>query len=552
MGGSETASDGVLVTETEEHPTRVSRMLGLAFSERAVMVAEVAAASGGLELTRAATFAFPAGVGLSDPDAVGSALGQFLRENAYATRAAVLGIPAKWVLSKSKEVPPADAATAAEVLRLAAEGDYSADLKDLAFDYAGEANAEAASTVLLMAVPSRYVAQVTAVAHAARLRPAAVTPIAAALGAATGRRAKHAAVLSLGPGGAEYTAQLGAHPVVMRHLGPPAASVPMLMAELRRLSAMTPASSATPINGDGNGNGSHAASARSGRNVVLWDDVGMPAAARQAVGAALGASVADGTLESFGVTDARDVADRNAHVASAVALALAGLRREGPPVDFLHSRLAPPQPQRIKRQTILAIAAAAVVVIGIAWALADHNGQRNDLAARRAKLNALQPALKESKAVVDRIAYAKAWHASQPRYLACLRDVALVIPEDGETFLTGFTLRDNMKGTLSGKSTNEKSATDLSDKLKATRRFAEVETDLNSRVAGPAGKGAPEFSFSISFRYLPPTALEPTSAVTAATAMPSPTGGAGRDAAQGSSPGGHDGESRRRSSDGRR
>ena len=540
------------MTETEEKPKRASRMLGLAFSERAVLVAEVASAPGGLELTRAATFAFPVGVSLSDPDALGTALGQFLNDNGYATRAAVLGIPAKWVLSKSKEVPPADAATAAEVLRLQAEGEFSADLKDLAFDYAGEANAEAPSTVLLMAVPSRYVAQVTDVARAAKLRPAAVTPIAAALGAATGRRAKHAAVLSLGPGGAEYTAQLGSHPVVMRHLGPPAASVPMLMAELRRLSAMTPASTVLPANS--NGNGSSAGSGRLARDVVLWDDVGMPAAARQAVGAALGTSVADGTLASFGITDARDAAHRNAHVASAVALALAGLRREGPPVDFLHSRLAPPQPQRIKRETILAVAAGVLVLIGIIWALVDLNGQRNELVARQAKLKDLQPALKKSREVVDRIAYARAWHASQPRYLACLRDVAQVIPEDGETFLTGFALRDNMKGTLSGKSTNAKSATDLSGKLKATRRFAEVETSLDSRVAGPAGRGAQEVSFSLTFRYIPPTQPEPPPVIAAAVATPSPTGNPGRDAALDASRGGgdRDGESGGRSFDGRR
>ena len=66
----------------------------------------------------------------------------------------MIGIPAKWLVVKSKELPPADPALAADMLRLGAEGEFSSELRDLVYDYAGQPSAAKSQTVLLMATPA--------------------------------------------------------------------------------------------------------------------------------------------------------------------------------------------------------------------------------------------------------------------------------------------------------------------------------------------------------------------------------------------------------------
>ena len=64
----------------------------------------------------------------------GAALAEFLRQKQFTARHAVVGLPAKWLLVKTKEVPPADSKTASDLLRLQAEGDFSSELRDLVFE----------------------------------------------------------------------------------------------------------------------------------------------------------------------------------------------------------------------------------------------------------------------------------------------------------------------------------------------------------------------------------------------------------------------------------
>ena len=309
---------------------RRNKVLGLAIGDRSVLVAEVSSSGDKPEVTRAAEFAYPAGAMLADPGAIGKALQAFLQAEGFTARLAVLGIPAKWVLTKPKDAPPAEPAVVAESLRLQAEGDFSQELKDLVFDYAGETSTSESRPVLLMAVPGRHVEQAKSLAAAAGLNALAVTPSAAALGAAaakTATGAKGAMVLSVGPGGAEFAAQHGPHPRVLRHLGS-AASPLMLAGELRRAAAMMPRGAngkpAADAGGNGTngtngtngagGNGANGATGANGpavarvapaRELTIWDGVGLDAAALRAIGEAAGASVRGGDWARWACRPAR-------------------------------------------------------------------------------------------------------------------------------------------------------------------------------------------------------------------------------------------------------
>src|SRR5687767_1402465 len=90
--------------------------LGIAVGDRSIAVAEVAPARGARdrwEARRVAEFIppAPAAAGSEAADgadaAAGEALGRFLRENGFTPARAVIGVPARWLVAREREVPPA-------------------------------------------------------------------------------------------------------------------------------------------------------------------------------------------------------------------------------------------------------------------------------------------------------------------------------------------------------------------------------------------------------------------------------------------------------------
>src|SRR4051794_67410 len=167
-------------------PTRHNKMLGIAVGEKSMLVSEVQSISDAPQVTKAAEFTYPQGTTLAkDVPAIGAALGMFLKEHGFGARIAMFGLPAKWVLSKQKEVPALEDALLADTLRLQAESEFSTELGELVYDYAGVGgvaeNVGGTASVLLLAVPKRYIDQVNQLAEAARVRVLAITPFSTAI-----------------------------------------------------------------------------------------------------------------------------------------------------------------------------------------------------------------------------------------------------------------------------------------------------------------------------------------------------------------------------------
>src|SRR5580704_10420855 len=122
--------------------------------ERSLLAAEVVAAVDRPQVVKLAEMVYPEGISLSQPAELAKAVAHFLKDNHFSTRSAVIGIPLKWLVIKSKEVPPSDDATIIQLLRLEAEAEFSSELKDLVYDFAGDPTATGPSrTVLLAATP---------------------------------------------------------------------------------------------------------------------------------------------------------------------------------------------------------------------------------------------------------------------------------------------------------------------------------------------------------------------------------------------------------------
>jgi hypothetical protein len=469
-------------------------MLGLAIGEDAVLVAELAGGDSP-KVRRLGEFAYPQGLSLEhDAPAVGRALGEFLQRQGFSGRTAVVGLPAKWLLVKPRELPPADAATAADLLRLQAEGEFSGELMDLVYDYAGEASAGSATTVLLVASPRKQIEAVEALCAAAKLTVAAITASAVALGRAT-RRERDGLVLSVSASGAELTAQKQGVSTAIRRVRAPDEPRPFI-GELRRAISTLPGGEA-------------------GRDLMLWDSTGLDAGA---LGESLAMPVRRADLLALGVDSGPSSNGDGAHYAPAIAVALAGMDAGGPVVDFLHSRLAPLKKRRIPRWAVLGgLAAVLAVVLGV-YAYNNLMQQQASLNVLKSRLANMQGEMKSADAFVSKVSFAQRWHSDDPRYLACLRDVTAAFGNDGQTYAVSLVMRETTRvapggktietGTLSGqcygKTSDQERFQRLLDQLRRNPAFADV------KLGGTQDAGRTrEVSFSVTFTYKPPVARIP-------------------------------------------
>jgi hypothetical protein len=485
---------------------RQNKVLGIAIGEHSLMAAEVAMAGERAETRKLGEMAYPAGITPATPGALGKALSQFLKEQGFGAKSAVIGIPARWLVVKPKDVPPADPSTLADLLRLQAEGEFSSELKDLVYDYTADTQAGQVKTVLLIATARKYIDAAQELCEAARLNLLAVTPSVVALGAATARAvADDALVLAVGSGGAELTSQTGGVSSGIRHLRGPGPER-SFVAELRR------AVSTMPIPSGGT------------REMVLWGDAGV---ADDALGNSLGFKVRTGDLPVLGVATANTNGDGQKY-APAVALALSALADNDLPVDFLHSRLAPPKVHRIPRWAYIAALAFVALVAFSVYSYEDLQRQQADLDKAKAQLATQMPTIRDAEQFVQKVSFAQAWRGGNPRYLACLRDITDAIPDDKQTYVTNITVKENSrektagsagsagsasagtaaaKGadaiTLSGqlylKTTDQKSAQAVVDRMRRNPAFIEAKPGPTSDV----GRGS-EVQSSINFTYLPP------------------------------------------------
>jgi hypothetical protein len=490
-------------------PVRQKKVLGIAMGERSLLAGEVVAGTDRPQVVRLAEMIYPEGISLFQPAELAKAVAHFLKDNHFASRSAVIGIPLKWLVVKPKEVPPADDVTVAQLLRLEAEAEFSTELKDLVYDFAGDAAQGGASrTVLLAATPKKYIDAIESLCDGARLGLLAITPSAMALGSMTGSSIKEEVlVLAVGSTGSELSSQRQTSATAIQTLRSGASQAPFV-SELRRAVSTLPA-------------------AQGEREMVLWDGAGLDAGN---LGQQLGVNVRAGELGAFGVdASAAGINGQGAKYASAVALALSAMGETGPGIDFLHSRLAPPRQHRIPRWGYLAAGAVILLIILAISAYSGLSSQEQMVADKNSQIAKEQSKADAARDFVSKETLAEYWRGGDPRYMACMRDLDSVIPEDGQTYATSLDIKaqtpslssqgnlpaaapaagaDDMRllfVTLQGHTANLESVTALVDRMNRNPSvFKDPKTGPETKVPRTQ-----EFLFSITFGYVPPKPSEP-------------------------------------------
>lgn len=473
------------------------KILGLAVSERCVLAAEVRVRRGRRELKRAAQLDFPEGISLDEPVPLGRALGQFLRQNHFSARRAVVGIPAKWLIIKQMKVPPVNAESTARILRIQAERDFSSDLKDLALDYASRHGADQGQSVLVVATRRRTLDQVLAMAQVARLTIQSVTSSAMALASLTARSHPEAALaLYLTADSAELTVQSAGAFHLLRRLAPPD-SCPSgansdsadpwavgLAGEVHRVVSLLPGDTVSSPPGE----------------LFIWDGVGLDAGIVPALGERLSLDVKKGEhLSVLGITHS-PFADgpEGCRFAAAAALALTGVQPGLPAIDFLHPRLASRKKAALGRKAVWATAIAATLLAACLALVLDWQKDKEEVLALRGRLAAMKDDIEAAKDMVGKVSFARGWCDTRPRFLDCMRELTLRFPEEGRIWITNFALREDARGLVSGKSVDETTVLDVLDRLNASGVFSNVKP-LYMRQAG---RDSREVSFAVSFTFV--------------------------------------------------
>jgi len=464
-------------------------MLGLVVGERSITAAEVSITRDRRQVKQTAQFIFPDDLSLEKPEELGTALAQFLRQNHFSSSRAVIGVPARWLMARDKDLPPATAEVAASTLRLQAERHSSAD--DLVFDYAGQADPRKGRKVLLAAMMRPQMERLQRMADAAGLRLLGITSATLALAGAAANAPSTSLLLTIAPDSMELAARYEGTPILLRHLATTNAAqalhngaaqdmASMIGGEVRRVVTLM------PQNGES-----------ADRSITLWDSVGLSDSElpilRDRAGLAVDNLV---DLKSLGITGSTPDAAR---YAPAIALALSAADRRLP-LDFLHSRLATRKESRIGRKTLWGIIFGALLIGLIAFLLVDLQQRETALHELQAKLDNLKPDTKAAETLNDKLSYGRGWFETRPSMLECLREITRAFRDDEPIWVSSFTLRDNHKGTLKGRTADRKYVTDpqgLIDRLQKNKNFSDVRVQELREVGGTSR----DVSFSLNFIF---------------------------------------------------
>ncbi|MEI7766430.1 MAG: PilN domain-containing protein [Phycisphaerae bacterium] len=456
--------------------SRLHKIISLIPGVNSLTLTEVTQHHGtALKVVQTATFAYPEGVTLANPAELGQALQSFIRQRQFSTRHCVMGLWGRQVLVRAKTIPPMTEALARAALRLQAEAEFTyTDEGGYNADFIGTPRSDAASTILLVAAPIPLVEQYQALAKAAGLLLTGITLIPLTL-AITSESAVW--LMPDGQGGTDLMVQADGLPVLLRHLPvdiTQAEALPTLAGDIRR--SFAGLSLAGPDT-----------------ELKLWD-VSPANADLLALRLGMKATV----LPTSTLADSAGAAPG----AASLGLARAALSATGLPLNFAQPRLsAPPPPSRRRLYTILSLLGVIVLLL-VGWALLEMWTQQTTLAETNTRLKTQDPAVAKAQRQVDQLRLARSYGTGKPLYLACLRDLTNLFPDDGVIWTTNISLQANQAGMMTGKATSESQVRALVNRMIASKQFLNAKVvDLRDASRGGA---ANEKAFTISFTYKVP------------------------------------------------
>ncbi|MCD6417146.1 MAG: hypothetical protein J7M08_10700 [Planctomycetes bacterium] len=454
-----------------------NRFLGLALEERRILAAVVQRTHGEeCALLRAATFVFPEGASWhTAPAELGLQLGAWLREQEMTGRA-LIGLPARWLLSAKRQVPPVDEEARVGLLRLAAEEAFSLPAERMVCDFCADLNEGGdGGTALIVGTTRERLRAVQEAMASAGVKVSAVTSTGAVLALASSAEADAATAL-LCPDGVEVALvsdgtlhALGSAPLA-------AGEAVDKVVELALRSVL-------------------ASAGRSVERIDICDSLGLGRRAIAQIAEAAGLQAPHPpSIPVAGLNEA-DIAAGVA--APPAALALTAACAGTLPFDLTRPRLAR-RPPRNWRHQVVRVAIILLVASAVAAALLSYRAARKaDIASLQARLDEMAPSIAEAKGIVQTVEMARKWYERRPPILDCLVNITEAFPQEGRIWVTSLDIQEGARGVIVGKATDEESILDVLDKLKEAEPFTEEKLLYIRQTRA----GAAEKAFAIAFTY---------------------------------------------------
>lgn len=444
-------------------------MLALVMSADAIDVAELRWARGAVTVVRRSRLNLDAPASLDDPETLGGKLATHLREQGMRGRAAVVGLPARWLLARSRSMPhSSNEADRQNMLRLAIEREFVDGGRELAFDYMVRAKGEGRDGVLLVAAQRELLAKLDRVMRAAKLSVVAATPTLLAVAAQL--KEKRTALLYVARGGVELLPcrEGEATGLACVELGSAtatdAAADGTLRAAVHR--ALTTKSDHATANGDA--------------TLSVAFDRG--ATSSEAVSAALRPI---GRLREVGQVDA------------AAAVGATCLNGRSPDIDLAHGKLAAVRAPRLSGGRRLAVLAAAVVLALAAGGGAVWQRAAARVDALQAEYDAVREEAQRLQRVRTRTTAAGPWFAQRPRLLESLAVITRCVPDNGRVRVTSLRWDERLAGSAQCRAESREDMLAMLEAMQAAPELRDVRLQVSSEVE----RGSEAVNFDITFAF---------------------------------------------------
>ncbi|MHC4353061.1 MAG: pilus assembly protein PilM [Planctomycetota bacterium] len=463
-------------------------LLGLAIDDSGVVAAEVSVRSGQPEIKRTGLMPFDEKLNSDNAKDLGQRLRNFLRENHFSSKRAVVGIPTRWIVTKEIAAPPATPDALAGMLSIQAERAFSLNASELIFDYCGKTSTSEKSEVLLVAAQRQVVSQIKELMDAAGLQVRSITVSTLAFGrhlSESGPQQRYG--LYARPTYCEFWSQSNGRPRSLQHVPMAGTSgaaerAELLTSTIQRLVLLSSEQNQSPPH-----------------EITVYDASNLPDGEIDRLNEHLAPQIVIDNGNTRLLPNRLGAPDgiEGSQSIAAASLAITTLSAGKLPVDFLNPHIGQKKPAGHGNLTKWAAVAAVVFVVGVGAVIADWHGKNTDIAAYSERLDSISEDAAAAREMVDRMSYAGSWTSRKPEFLECIRQLTLAFPESPRVWATSLALSEKAEGSLVGKAVDKASFYEVLDKIKQNSAFSEVMM-MHLRDAGGSSV---EEEFAVTFKF---------------------------------------------------
>ncbi len=459
--------------------TKHKSLLVLTFNEDSVAVAQASLGHDCYEIKRTATFSMDQANSWDDPDGFGHALRQFLRQEHMSARATLVGVPARWVVAKSVQIPPTRRENLAGLIQIQTEQAFSLHYQDLAFDYSARISDSQPNQVLLAAMQRNRLDQIKILAKAAGLQLVSVTPSVAAMGTLSNGLSQACGIYAQNEH-CEMVLASGGVIHQIKHMATPLNNKnPQVMAEdIQRLLMLA---GGQP------------------RELVVWSDgsnhVDAIAELKKTLGSKIDIQQGRDALTRSGRLR---VGETSTDYDGALSLILAHDQTDVQLIDFLNSHLVVKESRQKSRVILWGVVAAMVAVLLMVGMLFGWYRDAQAIKGYQQTLEENARLYEVASGIRQNLSDTSPWYTKRPPFLDSLNELVIAFPEAGDIWVSSLRLTDNGEGIITGEAVNRLASNKVVDRLNQSQHISDAA--LLGSTGGTNASGDAKYSIRFDFK----------------------------------------------------